>query len=508
MITPSSNSIPPGEAFTAKYLYNSFGATATVTWYLDPDTNPYNNNSIALGTSTTLAATGDGPVSKTASLTANASDGNYYLEGVIDGAAGTRYQYSVAALVIGNKPPIGLLDKPGTNTVTGWAIDPDAKATPLTVRIDVDGVTFATTTANINRKEIVKTYGNGKHGFSFNTASLPAGIHRVDIYANDSTDGTPTLIATQTIYSNHPPTGKYLTFNGSILTGWAFDPDSGATPSQILYTVDNGAPVKVTASVIRPELQKTLGSTDHGFVIGLPQLMAGKHTVTVYAIDSTTDALTLLGTKSVTIKGPTGNPLPQGAIEVASPTLIQGWAYDSSVAQTSMSVRIDIDGVPGVPFVANVQRNDLNKKLGYSFVGYSQLLSLLPGEHRIDVYGIDYPAALPCCWDAHRRQAPRPPPSKALETVNQTQLAGWAYSSATPNAALVRLDIDGLDGTPFLTNVPRPDINTNLSVNGGTLGLVIATPQLAPGMHTVTLSLIDPMTLAATLLSTQTLLTS
>ena len=75
LINPSSGTVPPGGDFSASYYYNSFGHSATVTWYLDPDTNPYNGNSIAITTAATLPSTGVCAVLNTVNLTANAVAG-------------------------------------------------------------------------------------------------------------------------------------------------------------------------------------------------------------------------------------------------------------------------------------------------------------------------------------------------------------------------------------------------------------------------------------------------
>ena len=135
---------------------------------------------------------------------------------------------------------------------------------------------------------------------------------------------------------------------------------------------------------------------------------------------------------------------------------------------------------------------------------------LTPGSrHRIDVYAIDTPAGtavllgsqiVGSVFAVNR--------ARAAETTTDTQLIGWAYSPATPAAALVRLDIDGLAGTPFLTNVLRMDINTTYTDSGATLGFSIATPQRAAGTHTLNLELIDPLTLAVTLLASGGLVTT
>ena len=66
-----------------------------------------------------------------------------------------------------------------------------------------------------------------------------------------------------------------------------------------------------------------LHSPNHGFSVILPQLKTGKHKVVVYAIDPATNALTMLGSRTSTVKGPTGNKLPRGSLESATTTLVR-----------------------------------------------------------------------------------------------------------------------------------------------------------------------------------------
>ena len=93
----------------------------------------------------------------------------------------------------------------------------------------------------------------------------------------------------------------------------------------------------------------------------------------------------------------------------------------------------------------------------------------------------------------------------ALETVDETEITGWAYNASLASSVspLVRIDIDDFIGIPFTANILRSDINLIYSTTGN-LGFSINTPHMAPGPHTVTLNLVDPLTLKVTQLVSQT----
>ena len=137
-VAPSAASLGQGQAFTGSFRYNSFNTAATLQWFLDPDTNPYNGNSIALGGGVALGANGEAVSPGSTSLVANAGFGTYFLEARISNTAGTRYSYS-SALTVVNPAPIGTIDVAGPTSVAGWVVDQSTPATSVSVRLNVDG---------------------------------------------------------------------------------------------------------------------------------------------------------------------------------------------------------------------------------------------------------------------------------------------------------------------------------------------------------------------------------
>ncbi len=89
--------------------------------------------------------------------------------------------------------------------------------------------------------------GGTKHGFSVALSQLPAGVHRLDVYAIDTLTGLPTLLGSATVSNNRAPTGLVESLTATNIVGYAFDPDAGAKSIQVRYTIDGGAPVLVSA---------------------------------------------------------------------------------------------------------------------------------------------------------------------------------------------------------------------------------------------------------------------
>jgi hypothetical protein len=499
----SATTLAPMQAFTASFRYNSYNAAATVLWYLDPDTNPYNNNSLAIGASS-LVATGDAPMLSAAALSAVAPYGTYFLEARISNGGTSRYAYS-SALTLANVSPVGSIDIAGPAVLQGWVVDPDNKAAAVNVRLDVDGVTLATVPANVARQDLVAAFGSANHGYSFDLTGLAKGTHKVELYGLDTATGSASLIASKLITTNLTPIGNIDWFDGSILAGWALDPDALASAVQIRYTIDNHAPVLLTANATRGDLTSVFGSAEHGFALVLPQLTAGAHTITVDAVDPVSQAVTRIGTRMATVASPQGNPLPMGSIDVINSTTVAGWTYDPGAAATPISIRVDIDGVAGSPSLASIPRGDLMAAVGSTNHGYNRPLNLTPGLHRIDVYALD--AATNASVLLGSRIVGTTVPVGSIDLAGANGFAGWAYSGALAiggaTSAIIRVDIDNLPGAAFTTSLARADITALFSE--GTWGYSITPPPLTAGTHTVSLVSIDPLTLVSTTIVTRTI---
>ncbi|HEY4328504.1 MAG TPA: hypothetical protein VGN88_02115 [Phycisphaerae bacterium] len=487
-ITVSGDHIGQGSDFSATYRYNSFSTAAAITWYLDPDTNPYNGNSIAITDSDSVAGTGDSPVMATANFTQNVDGGVYYLEGQITNTTGTRYEYS-GALTVGNLPPTGTINTATPTTITGWADDPDTPDAAVTIQAQSDGVTFFTGPANLDRPDLTQLSSTA-HGFSIDLTALPPGSHKIDIYAMDTTATTSKLIGTKIINTNVLPSGHIDSFDGATFTGWAMDPNTGIAPSQIMYKIDGGIPWFATADASRPDLTN---ASAHGFSVTLPQLKAGAHTITVYAVDSTSSKLVLLGSKTATVKNPLDNLLPKGSITSATPLKIAGTANDPTAPKAAIFVRVDVDGVAGTPFLTATNHK------------FTQVLSLTPGEHKLDLYAVDSTSGTPVFLG--RKIVGASSAKGGFDVATAAGLTGWAYSAALGSSgATIRIDVDSFLGTTFVTNITHT-VPKIVPLTSGPFGFSTAIAGVAAGKHTVRLEYLDPLTLTVTTLATKTVTT-
>ncbi|HVX85954.1 MAG TPA: S8 family peptidase [Phycisphaerae bacterium] len=417
------------------------------------------------------------------SLFSNLSAGNHTVQVYAIDIPGAGPQLPPALIgsgvVQGPQPPIGNIDLFNATTLAGWALDLDTPSTAVTLRIDVDATTVGTPTASLARSDLQKAFGSANHGFLFTLPTpLAPGFHRLDLFAQDTSTHALTYLGSKEVNTNVAPIGSLDLFNGHTLAGWAFDANAGATPIQIRYQLDNNAPQLVTASVSRSDLQSYVGSTNHGFSITLPQLAAGSHTVTVWAVDPDLNAVeAFLGTRTIRITSPAGNPLPIGNIDVAATTHIAGWAYDASTPADPIQVRIDIDGTPGTPFTANLARADLIPTLHHANFGFDQSLSLTPGPHRIDVYALDASTSTPVLLKS-LLVGNLSPAATAITSLTPTLVTG----AATQASARLILTINGIDALAATS-----DANGHFS---------IPLPHLLPGPYQITVYALDPLTLA------------
>ncbi len=406
----------------------------------------------------------------------------------VDSATSKQTQIGSGTIVV-DTDPTGVILGAGSKTVTGWAEDPDTLAKGTQVKLYLDGKAWLTTTAN----QASPDAPNGtSHGFTFKLPAMKAGIHRVDAYAVDSLTGALTLIGSETVSSNQAATGAVETLNATTLSGWAFDPDAGSSAIQVEYQIDDFAPVFVTASGSRPDLQATLGSKNHGFSIALPQLMAGDHTVQVWVVDANDKMLTPLADQTITVADPDGDSLPTGVISDFGGSLIDGTLTDTG-STAPIRARVDVDGKAGKPFVTTA--TDTDGTYAFSYTPNPKLTGL----HLVDAWAYDDQSNAPVLISQQFLNYAAP--SATVESFTATSVTGFAVApNGTNKQAQLRLDVDGLPGALITANLSRPDQLANVGILKS--GFSIAMPDLAPGDHEATLYLIDPVTLQATAVGT------
>ena len=90
-----------------------------------------------------------------------------------------------------NNRPIGYLDAiwTSTNTIGGWAFDPDTSGTSISVRFEIDGQSAGSINTNVYRSDVNSAFGiTGNHGFNWTIPSQfrSGSWHTVRVLAVDS----------------------------------------------------------------------------------------------------------------------------------------------------------------------------------------------------------------------------------------------------------------------------------------------------------------------------------
>lgn len=315
--------------------------------------------------------------------------------------------------------PYGYLDAAtggpaGTVLVSGWAVDPDAPTTSLTIVYTIDGARTAEQVANVDRPDVAKAKGSGlKVGFKTTLVTTPgkhtvcALIRNVGAGASSSAGcATSTVPEPSAADAVHYPTGKLesATVSGTTATvkGWAVDPDAPTTPLRIMVSVDGTAvaPTGLTA-VARPDVataQHAGPSQGYQFTLALTN---GQHSICTGAANLGAGAPNNLGCVSVQVGPVTPTPAqiaahsPTGALEATSAVnanmlSVRGWATDPDNKNYPLVVVAYTDGVAHTPMRANLARPDLggNAAAGPN-AGFAFNLSVGSASHIVCLWAVN-----------------------------------------------------------------------------------------------------------------------
>jgi hypothetical protein len=293
--------------------------------------------------------------------------------------------------------PLGAIESSSREQITGVAFDPNAQATSIQVRVDVDGTAGTPFLAGINRPDLTSynIIASPNHGFSFLMPHLSASAHTVDVYMQDYPSTTTFVkLGSKDIPAATAPIGAIELASRELISGVAFDPNADTNSTLVRVDIDGAAGTPFLADINRPDLTSynLIGSPNHGFAYLMPHLSAASHTVDVYMQDYPGDTYVKIGTKTIA-----ATAAPIGKIEYSGRDRIVGVAFDPNADAASIQVRIDIDGAVGTPFTANVNRPDL---INYNLIGTSNhgfiftLPTLSSATHKIDVWMQDFPDSI------------------------------------------------------------------------------------------------------------------
>ena len=158
---------------------------------------------------------------------------------------------------------------------------------------------------------------------------------------------------------DNAPKGTLEKAGCDVVSGWAQDPDQQAKSIAVKVFFDGplgkGREVALTADEARADLEKTLGSKNHGFTLGSPfSLFDGKlHEVHAYGIDAN-------GTKNAELAKSPGKlscptKIPAGVARwIKDPATLKAWSFDLYFDQLPAN-KVDVDKIvdgtdlPGKP---------------------------------------------------------------------------------------------------------------------------------------------------------------
>ncbi len=165
-----------GQSIQIKYLHQDRDGASTVTFFLDRDTNPYNdNNALTLGT-TTFAQTASISTAQSAGTTTGVAEGHYWIVAKTTDAQGhTRYAYSKQVTVAGKYDP-----------------QPPASEGPTNIRLSSDHVLRIVGTADPDLIKISRSPSKSDRlVVNFNgksTSFLFSDVHTIFAYGMDGAD--------------------------------------------------------------------------------------------------------------------------------------------------------------------------------------------------------------------------------------------------------------------------------------------------------------------------------
>ena len=197
---------------------------------------------------------------------------------------------------LSTRNPIGHLDTASATGSTvhlaGWTLDPDQKASSVSVHVSDNGRTVATATTNMVRPDVNRRYTtSGRHGYSF-TFPVRNGRHTFCLVQRNTGAGSGDTRTCRTITINGSPQGQLdtaalRTDGAATVTGWTFDPDHPATSINV-RVLDNGAALgDYPTTTARTDINARYRITgNHGYTITTAPLATGAHQLCVLALNT------------------------------------------------------------------------------------------------------------------------------------------------------------------------------------------------------------------------------
>jgi len=218
--------------------------------------------------------------------------------------------------------------QPGLVRVGGWAIDPNALTSPVTIHVYVGGQAGLAGSeghnigpADLYRPDVGNAYpgAGNNHGFDLTFGTVKTGSQPVCAYAINIGSGSNQSLGCKNVTITNPnPFGSYDLASspqpGLVrVGGWAIDPSALTHPVTIHVYVGGQAGVPGSeghnigpANLYRPDVGRAYPGTgnNHGFDLTFGTAKTGNQPVCAYAINIGIGANQLLSCKNVSVAMP------------------------------------------------------------------------------------------------------------------------------------------------------------------------------------------------------------
>jgi hypothetical protein len=381
---------------------------------------------------------------------------------------------------------------PGHVTVKGWSIDRDAPASPVTVKVSVDG-TVTTIAANQYRKDIADSHpvAGGNHGFNL-TLTENQGTHKICVTAVNISYGSDNSLGCKTVWMNDNPRGAFQSAtvqSGKLrLVGWSVDGDNPNATVTMAIKVD-GTTHQVLAKIARSDMAKVYpnAGNNHGFDVSYT-LPEGSHTSCVTSTNFGYGSNQNLGCKTVVI-----NFTPTAAISGLAATStgarLTGWASDPDTTNP-ISVQVSVDGKALTTVSANGAGGS------HSGHNFSATLGLKSGAHKVCSVGLNVlygtRNSAPACSTITLALSPIGKFESLARQSGASNLVvrGWALDPDTTGPSNVQVILDGTTVATVPANANRADIGKAYPAFGPNHG-ISAVVKADDGEHRLCLNAVN-----------------
>jgi hypothetical protein len=422
-----------------------------------------------------------------------------------------------------------------TLTVRGWTLDLNSRSKVIEAHVYItrpDGTTSGTALrADRSRPDVANVYSGAgpNHGYQAVVPVTAGGTYQACVYGIGLTGNNRLLDCKSVSIAQINPLGSLdavdVTGKGPTtalaVRGWTFDPSipSTSTEAHVYITYPDGTRrgTALKANQARPDIASAYPSAgaNHGFSSTFPISQAGVYEVCVIGIGTywaNRGANTGFGCKTFDLP----SAFPVGSVDsvafsqtdTSAGISVSGWTFDKGATATSIPVHVYVtkpDGsTSGYPFVANKQRDDVNRIYGSGpNHGFAEVIPVeAPGTYKVCIFGIavsplsDGKNTLFSCRTIEAASS-NPIGSfdaatvvKAANGVGTLSVSGWAIDRQVPQTATqVHVYVTGPDGvqrgSAFVANKDRADVGRVYPGTGSAHGFMDTLSLGQPGAYSV-----------------------